>query len=115
MALAAATEQTRAPLESDGAYRDMSYMSPSFGGESLASGKAAMGQSTRCSLQVSSVIRLVIFGEALPVYAVVGAGGLWLHGTKVSANVLQVAWHWLDRGVVGCCRWWMTGYSIQVP
>lgn len=52
--------------------------------------------------QVSSVIRLVIFGEALPVYAVVGAGGLWLHGTKVSANVLQVgAWRWLGQGIVG--------------
>ena len=39
--------------------------------------------------EVSKVIRLVILGEALPVYAVVGAGGLWLHGSKVSANVLQ--------------------------
>jgi len=39
--------------------------------------------------KVSRVIRLVILGEALPVYAVVGAGGLWLHGSKVSANVLQ--------------------------
>eukprot|EP00435_Cladocopium_sp_Y103_P029948 s1734_g7.t1 len=39
--------------------------------------------------KVSRVIRVVIFGEALPVYAVVGAGGLWLKGTTVSANVLQ--------------------------
>jgi len=39
--------------------------------------------------KVSSVIRLVILGEALPVYAVVGAGGLWLHGFQVSGNVLQ--------------------------
>ena len=40
--------------------------------------------------QVSRVIRVVIFGLALPCYAVVGAGGLWLFGSRVSANVLQV-------------------------
>ena len=39
--------------------------------------------------QVSRVIRVVIFGMALPCYAVVGAGGLWLFDGRVSANVLQ--------------------------
>ncbi|CAL1164405.1 unnamed protein product [Cladocopium goreaui] len=39
--------------------------------------------------KVSRVIRVVIFGMALPCYAVVGAGGLWLFGGRVSANVLQ--------------------------
>ena len=50
--------------------------------------------------EVSKVIRLVILGEALPVYAVVGAGGLWLHGSKVSANVLQEmgGWWWGFEG-----------------
>ena len=51
--------------------------------------------------EVSKVIRLVILGEALPVYAVVGAGGLWLHGSKVSANVLQ---EWLVMGDDGFWR-----------
>ena len=44
---------------------------------------------TKRSPQVSSVIRLVVLGLALPVYATVGAGGFWLKGPKVSANVLQ--------------------------
>ncbi|CAK9053232.1 unnamed protein product [Durusdinium trenchii] len=44
---------------------------------------------TEAKAKVSSVIRLVVLGLALPVYATVGAGGFWLKGPKVSANVLQ--------------------------
>ena len=51
---------------------------------------------TKRSPQVSSVIRLVVLGLALPVYATVGAGGFWLKGPKVSANVLQAG---------GAVRW----------
>lgn len=39
--------------------------------------------------QVASIIRKVVLGTALPVYALVGAGGYWLYGNRVSSNVLE--------------------------
>ncbi|CAJ1333529.1 unnamed protein product [Effrenium voratum] len=39
--------------------------------------------------KVGAVVRTVILGEVLPVYTAVGAGGFWLHGSKVSANILE--------------------------
>lgn len=39
--------------------------------------------------QVACIIHRVIFGIALPVYALVGISGYWLYGTAVSANVLE--------------------------
>lgn len=39
--------------------------------------------------KAGAVIRLVILGLSMPCYALVGVGGLYLHGSDVSSNVLE--------------------------